>query len=94
MERGVTRERLILSGKYDALVERMAERNHETWMRQRQAEGWRLGPERCDRLKETPCMVPWADLPEPEREHDRELARASLALLGELGYRLVPPEET
>ena len=49
------------------LVEQLAEITHDNWVRQRLADGWRFGQRRDDLLKEHPCIVPYDDLPESER---------------------------
>ena len=73
------------------LAERLAENVHATWAEKRLAEGWRYGPERNDAGKEHPCLVPYDQLPEEERDYDRATARAVIdALLAE-GYEIIPP---
>jgi hypothetical protein len=49
-------------------------------------EGWRYGPERNDALKEHPCLVPYEELPESEKEHDRKVVRELLKTLLSLGF--------
>lgn len=75
----------------DEVVGRIAERVHEVWAEKRQAEGWRYGPERNDARKEHPCLVPYGDLPEEEREYDRATARTVIESLLAEGYELLPP---
>ena len=53
------------------LRELLAENAHDHWARQRMAEGWSYGPERNDRRKESPCLVPYDRLPESEKQYDR-----------------------
>ena len=50
-----------------ALTELIAENVHEVWAASRVAQGWTYGPVRDDAKKETPCLVPYADLPEEEK---------------------------
>jgi hypothetical protein len=66
-------------------VERMAEVEHELWMKQRLATGITLGPESA---QTNPYLVPWLDLPESIREIDRDLVRAIPALLAKAGLSL------
>jgi class 3 adenylate cyclase len=76
------------------LVEKLAEEVHEAWSRQRLADGWRYGPQRDDLKKEHPCLVPYKDLPEAEKEYDRQSAlRTIQAILG-WGFSLEPPAAT
>jgi hypothetical protein len=52
------------------LVERLAEHNHDIWAQQRFAAGWTYGPQRDDAKKQNPDLVPYAELPESEKEYD------------------------
>lgn len=76
------------------LREVIAENAHEIWAQQRQREGWIFGPERNDELKQTPNMVPYAQLPEVEKEYDRILAINTIKLLKKAGYDLIKVEDT
>ena len=76
------------------LREAIAENAHEIWAENRQAEGWTYGPQRDDKLKQTPDMVPYSQLPEGEKEYDREMAMKTIKLLKKLGYDLIKREET
>jgi hypothetical protein len=73
------------------LTEKLAENAHDLWARQRLADGWTLGPRRDDALKQHPCLVPYAELPESEKRYDREAAIGTLKAILALGYRIVPP---
>ena len=53
------------------LTERLAENTHEVWAQRRLAEGWTYSPRRDDAAKLHPCLVPYADLPESEKDYDR-----------------------
>ena len=68
------------------LTEQIAENVHEVWAAARIAEGWTYGPVRDDVRKQTPCLVPYADLPEEEKEYDRNTALQTLKLIVALGY--------
>jgi RyR domain-containing protein len=71
-----------------ALTEELARNTHDTWARQRLADGWRYGPARDDARKETPCLVPYDRLPESEKVYDRSTALQALKLVVALGYRI------
>ena len=58
-------------------------------MRGREKEGWTYGPERNDALKQTPCLVPYIELPESEKEYDRATAKVTVESLKRLGYKIV-----
>jgi ryanodine receptor 2 len=77
-----------LSAELLELTERLAENAHEIWGRQRIEEGWSYGPVRDDAAKEHPDLVPYADLPESEKDHDRNVAMGTLKAVCALGYRV------
>jgi ryanodine receptor 2 len=76
------------------LTERLAENAHDLWAAQRIAQGWRFGPQRDDAQKLHPCLVPYPDLPDSEKEYDRVAALGSLRAILKLGYRILPPENS
>ncbi|NKZ84469.1 hypothetical protein GS982_19910 [Rhodococcus hoagii] len=44
---------------------------HAAWCEDKRARGWTFGPEKNERLKTHPCLVPYGELPERERVKDR-----------------------
>ena len=83
-----------LTEDLNELREAIAENAHEVWAENRYAEGWRYGVQRNDDLKLHPDMVPYSQLPESEKEYDREMAMKTIKLLKKLGYDLIKREET
>lgn len=83
-----------LDSDLNELREAIAENAHEIWAQNRQAEGWTYGPQRNDQLKQTPDMVPYSQLPEGEKEYDREMAIKTIKLLKKLGYDLIRKQDT
>jgi RyR domain len=79
-----------LSDGLTQLLELLARNNHDLWARRRMQEGWRYGTQRDDLKKETPLLVPYEDLPENEREYDRDNARETLKVILALGGRIEP----
>ena len=77
-----------LSGEILALGEALAKNTHEVWAAGRIREGWRYGPVRDDLKKEHPCLVPYEELPEEEKEFDRNTSLEALRLIVTLGYRI------
>jgi hypothetical protein len=73
---------------FSALREAIAENAHDTWALERQSEGWTFGLKRDDSKLETPDMVPYAELPESEKQYDRLMAEDTLKLLIALGYKI------
>ena len=68
------------------LVEAMAKNVHEVWARNRMEEGWVYGPKRNDILKTHPCLVPYEDLPESEKEYDRATSIETLRFILKSGF--------
>lgn len=83
-----------LTDDLNELREAIAENAHEIWAEGRKAEGWTYGPERNDEKKQNPCMVPYSDLPDSEKQYDREMAMKTIKLLKKLGYDLIKREDT
>ena len=77
---------VTLSDDLKKLTEAMARNVHEVWAAGRIKEGWRWGTVRNDQLKTHPCLVPYEELPESEREYDRQTAIQTLKLIMKLGY--------
>lgn len=71
------------------LVEVMARNVHEVWAKHRMSEGWTYGPVRDDTKKETPCMLPYEDLPESEKDYDRATSQETLKLILKSGFKIV-----
>jgi len=70
------------------LVELIAENVHEVWAKNRIEEGWIYGETRNSELKTTPCLIPYAELPEEEKDYDRNTALETLKVVIKLGYFL------
>lgn len=70
------------------LKEMIAENVHENWSAGRIAEGWTYGQQRDDGKKTTPCLVPYDQLSESEKEYDRNTALQTLKLIIALGYKI------
>jgi class 3 adenylate cyclase len=74
-----------------AMTEKIAEHAHEVWARQRIADGWSYGETRNDSRKEHPCLIPYDELSNTEKQYDRNAALETLKVIAALGYRIVPP---
>ena len=70
------------------LTERLAENAHDVWAALRVAQGWTYGPKRDDAAKRHPDLVPYADLPESEKQFDRDTAMETLKAIISLGYKI------
>jgi adenylate cyclase len=88
--RPIDTSRVELPPPVAALIEELARNNHEVWARGRLREGWTWGPRRDDRRKTHPQLVPYDELPESEKQYDRNAAIESLKTLLGFGWRLEP----
>ncbi len=84
---------VILSDNLLALTERIAENVHDVWAVGRIKEGWTYGEAKDPDAKTTPCLVPYDDLPESEKEFDRNTAMETLKLISKMGYKIKKSEE-
>lgn len=71
------------------LTETIAENTHDIWAVGRMKEGWTYGPVRDDVKKQNPDFLPYYQLPDSEKDYDRETAIGTIRLLVRLGYRIV-----
>ncbi|MBQ9945518.1 MAG: Ryanodine receptor Ryr [Clostridia bacterium] len=79
---------VVLSEELMALKEEIAKNVHEVWSQGRIKDGWVYGEKRDDEKKMTPCLVPYEELSEEEKEYDRNTALETLKLITALGYEI------
>ena len=75
-----------LPKELETLVEQMSKNVHEVWAETRIKQGWTYGLERNDELKTHPCLIPYEELPEEEKEYDRNTSIGTLKLIMKLGF--------
>lgn len=80
--------KIVLPEELVLLTEKIAENVHDVWARGRIKEGWTYGEKRDDVKKQTPCLVPYAELSEREKEYDRNTAMETIKLILSLGYEI------
>ena len=78
-----------LPEELNVLIEKMAKNVHEVWAQSRMEQGWTYGEQRNDELKHHPCLVPYEDLPEVEKQYDRDTSLQTLKLISKLGFKIV-----
>ena len=78
-----------LSDELLAISEKLAKHVHEVWAKRRIEQGWTRGPIRDEIKKQTPCLIPYEELSEEEKDYDRYTSQETLRLLIKLGYRIV-----
>ena len=72
----------------EILVEEMSKNVHEVWAETRVSQGWTYGEQRNDELKTHPCLIPYEELPEEEKEYDRNTSIGTLKLIMKLGFKI------
>lgn len=78
-----------LPEELEMLVEQMSKNVHEVWSEGRMKEGWTYGEKRDDARKHHPCLVPYENLTETEKEYDRNTSQETLKLIMKLGFKIV-----
>ena len=79
---------VILSKDILNLCEEIAKNTHEVWSAGRIADGWVYGEKRDDDKKHHPCLVPYEELSEQEKQYDRDTSMETLKLIIKLGYKI------
>lgn len=82
-------DNVFLPSELSELQELLSKNVHETWAAGRIADGWKYGPVRNDSTKEHPCLVPYEQLTEREKDYDRETAFQTLKAIVKLGFKIV-----
>lgn len=80
---------VVFPAELESLREAIAENTHEVWAAGRIKEGWTYGPERDDKLKKHPDLIPYSELTEGEKQYDRDTAENVIKLVIKLGFDLV-----
>ena len=44
--------------------------SHNEWLKEKEADGWKFGPEKNPEKKEHPCFVPYEELPVEQQAKD------------------------
>lgn len=82
----------MLPPEVEALIEQIARNVHEVWALSRKSQGWTCGAERNDEKKTHPCLVPYDELPEVEKQYDRDTAQCTLKFILKQGFTITKPE--
>lgn len=81
-------ENIDLDDELMELTEAIAENAHEVWAQKRREEKWTYGPNRNDKEKTHPDLVPYCELPESEKYYDRDMALNTIRLVKKLGFNI------
>jgi hypothetical protein len=71
------------------LCELIAKNTHDVWAENRIKDGWTYGEARDDVKKQHPCLIPYEELSDSEKEYDRTTSMETLKLITKLGYKIV-----
>lgn len=71
-----------IEGVQHAMAGHSPEQLHETWCEFKTRNGWIYGPEKDECKKTHPCLVPYEDLPQAQRDKDVVFGAIVKALTG------------
>lgn len=71
------------------LTDQLAENVHDVWGAARINEGWTYGETKDPEKKTTPLLIPYGELPDSEKEYDRNTAFETIKLIIKMGYHIV-----
>ncbi|MCP4751048.1 MAG: Ryanodine receptor Ryr [Proteobacteria bacterium] len=70
-------------------IKKLAETEHIRWQENREANGWTYAKVRNDYKKTHNCLISYTDLPEKEKEKDRNTIRKYKDFLKKTDFRIV-----
>ena len=79
---------VVLDSDITELSELIARNTHEVWSLGRINDGWTYGEKRDDEKKHHPCLIPYEELTEEEKDYDRNTSLETLKLIIKLGYKI------
>lgn len=79
---------VVLPEELNILAEKIAENVHEVWSAGRMNDGWTYGEQRDDAAKKHPCLVPYSELTEVEKDYDRRTSQETIKLILKLGFKI------
>lgn len=88
MPHPIDAKEVVLPKELEALAENIAKNVHEVWSAGRMKDGWTYGEERNDAKRQHPCLVPYEELTEEEKEYDRNTSVETIRLILKLGFKI------
>lgn len=88
MPHPIDAKEVVLPKELEALAENIAKNVHEVWSAGRMKDGWTYGEERNDAKRQHPCLVPYEELTEEEKEYDRNTSVETIKLILKLGFKI------
>lgn len=91
-------ENVTLNWDLTVLGEAIAEHAHDVWAEKRFSEGYVYGPvnnsdDSNGQQKTNMDLVPYSELPESEKDYDRDMSMETLKLITSLGYEIEPKSQ-
>ena len=77
-----------LPKELEPLIEKMSKNVRDVWAETRISQGWTYGKERDDEKKTHPCIIPYEELPDDEKDYDRNTSIGTLKLIMKLGFNI------
>ena len=88
MPHPIDTKEVVLPKELEGLAEDIAKNVHEVWSAGRMKDGWTYGEERNDAKRQHPCLVPYEELTEEEKEYDRNTSVETIKLILKLGFMI------
>lgn len=66
----------------------MARMEHESWCQRKQDQGWRYGEKKDPDKKTNPALLTWEELPDSERDKNKDFIRGLPKLLARAGFQI------
>ena len=88
MPHPIDTKEVVLPNEFEAFAENIANNVHEVWAAGRMKDGWTYGEERNDAKRQHPCLVPYEELSEEEKEYDRNTSVETIKLILKLGFKI------
>ena len=88
MPHPIDAKEVVLPKELEALAEDIAKNVHEVRSAGRMKDGWTYGEERNDAKRQHPCLVPYEELSEEEKEYDRNTSVETIKLILKLGFKI------
>lgn len=79
---------VILSEEIMQVAEMLSQNTHEVWSTGKLAEGWTYGEVLDAQNKKHPCLVPYEQLTEAEKDYDRNTSLETIKALYAMGFEI------
>jgi hypothetical protein len=87
------RQSALKGVNFHAYADHTPEQSHESWLEAKREDGWVYGPDQDENARTHPCILPYADLPQPQRVKDHLFVAVVHAMRARLVDDAVPQPE-